>query len=580
MSVRSGRKRGAAESVAVSHSDASTGAIPAPETKRFRLPKGALKEDNTPIGADHPSVALRKFWDQFHTDLLRGWLMDFPDWKKFLPSAKTASRELLLITIIEREVPRIAGKMPAVRQQLARAFGRAFPGIAAPGAFEQLEQRPVASPSPPAAVASRARMPQQAPAPPPAAAISMDDEEEMGDDEEDDLAPAAVASAASARPHVVIAMGDDPQWTLGCLTCTTIPPEASVRRNGAWLCAHCHLRGDLATGAPENAYIRKERAPVHGQSAPSAADGQFTRPVTDSAPTDKLEKHLCALSQQLGSSHPLFDKAVAAPSPADAIRTARQALGCSTTETPSAKLIELIQAGKLLDVWFAVPRPFLREIGTVDTLASISFGAGGPIVSTVKDPTKSQPLASIEEFFSALISTILPALIDRPAATAQWLSLSASVLHIAGKDGWTAARGYLDALLRERVGVAEKLPFATPSDSALRDIRMLAPFAPSGQMGQRVPSRGSCHQFQNQGICTRVGCSFDHSCAGCGDPSHGATQRSSCSIGYKAPIPGAGRLATPGSKRQQQRGGSARSAPASGSGTSVVTSTPASKSHA
>lgn len=583
-STRSGRKRAADSDAELDASTVAASAVAAaapPQPKRTRLPAGALREGDAPLGGEHPSIARRQFWQQFDTELLRAWLLDFRDWKSMLPKAKTASRDVLLDALVERDAVRPKGKSLAAQLDgLQKNFLKAHPDAAAPGLEPAL--RPVPASAPPAsAPAQRDRSPQRQPL------FSEAEDEEEGDNESDEEEPPPASTpprhppASAARDlqrdfsRAAAAAGPLPHhWEHGCLTCTTVPSAGLVSATGAWVCHRCGLRGDLDASHAANAHLGR----ASGQHAPpsSAADGQTTRDATDSAPADKLEKHLLALSARLGTPHPLFSTKATAPAPSDAIRTVRQALGASTTESPSLQLLSLIQSGKLLDASFAVPRPFLRDVGSVDALATISFGAGGPVLNTTKDPTRPPPLASLEEFTLALVSTILPALIDRPAAMVEWLALTRTVLHLSNKDGWPSARRYLDALLRERIGVADKLPFAPPSDPALRDIRADAtrerfgfpPIAP----GQRAPSNtrppgGKCHSFQSSGACGRAGggvCFFEHVCAVCGAADHGALQRTTCAAQYKPPAPGPQRPAGSGSKGKRGGGGSGRTAPSSG----------------
>jgi len=348
----------------------------------------------------------------------------------------------------------------------------------------------------------------------PPAADRVNIDEEVGDEEEDEddffAAPHGAGGPSPSPPppllhHVVFApagpvapSGRD--YRDGCDTCLVVPAAAAVSRGGQWVCGGCNLRGDLPAAHPTNMHL----AAAKGPKAPAAPPGQSTD-TTASSHTAKLEAHLTALAKDLGPPHPLFTAPVAGDvpfSPADAVLVSRKALGASQTAPPTEALLKLVQSGKLLRIAFALPTPFLKQTSATTHVTSIVFGAGmsAPTVTTALNPCDPPALASIDEFDVAMYSTIIPALISRPAALMQWAALARTVHEVHRCHGWEHARAYIDSLLNERAGVVEKLPFADPSDTILRDLgvrdsQAREVFFPSS--GQRAPApatrpRGVC----------------------------------------------------------------------------------------
>ena len=148
----------------------------------------------------------------------------------------------------------------------------------------------------------------------------------------------------------------------------------------------------------------------------------------------------------------------------------------------------------------------------------------------------------------ALFSTILPALIDRPAAMIEWIALARTALEVKNKhNSWPAAMHYIEGLLRERICTSNKEGFAKPSDSVLRDVTTAVKghdhFFPPGNAQQRTAGgkqqqTGKCHDFQRN-ACTRSPCMFLHICAVC-NGSHGATQNPACAKTHSAQRAGSG----------------------------------------
>ena len=152
------------------------------------------------------------------------------------------------------------------------------------------------------------------------------------------------------------------------------------------------------------------------------------------------------------------------------------------------------------------------------------------------DGPVAPPLPSLVSFMEVLVATILPALMGRPTAQAEWLSLSRSVIAVNCRSGWEAARRYLDLVVYDRV--RQRTGFAAINQSALDGIRTSsfsshAPFehqhesrdrGPSNAGGTRPPAAdNACRDFNRMEGC-RHGprCRYKHICTNpqCHNKSH------------------------------------------------------------
>jgi hypothetical protein len=152
--------------------------------------------------------------------------------------------------------------------------------------------------------------------------------------------------------------------------------------------------------------------------------------------------------------------------------------------------------------------------------------AGGGIVAKAKS-IEAPPVDSLQKFVGALVSGILPALIDRPEAMLQWIALTRTLLEVERRYDWAAAATYLDQLLHERV--SQQGGFAELSPQIMETLQYASrPAAAAAPQAQR-PAAGALHcnqwNFSAEG-CVHPNCRFPHACPykdrGCTDtsPSH------------------------------------------------------------
>ena len=589
-SSRSGQKRAAeVDASTVGAESAAAGSV-----KRSRRASGAAvslaEPGNNPFDTETPEEKKRQFFSQYHTELLRAWILDYPEWAQKVPTARAANRESLLTALV-LHTDRPAAKTKAAQlAEMQKCWAKTHkskveksPGYAVPpdADFPAIASSPAPKVrgAPPALGAAAAAA---------AAALensSEEEDEKMGDEyeSEEEQDPATPARAALVVLDAAGSGSSAEQVHLpadGCWTCIAVPPASATNTRQQWLCV-CGRRGDLPTAHPTSKELMRSKL-AGGLSSPSttsASEGTATRAETAAEKLSKLDNHFVQLGTQLGSAHPLFAKTLAAMSPEQALKTARKALGSSKTQRPSQQLITLIQSGKLLNVAFAFPRPLAVVDGKAETVSglTIDFQSGKHSATTASDPTKPAPLASATDLCMALFSTILPALIDRPTAMMEWITLGRTALQLSTSDGWPFASKYADALLQERISVEEKVGMAAPSDEVLRDIRTelgRPTFFQAGGAGRPAAAaksgQGPCHMFNRTGSCQRgAHCRFEHICS---NPSCGQRHAASSVDSCRAFIPTQFAAATPGTGGRRKPGGARSVASASGS---VVTAKPA-----
>lgn len=494
------------------------------------------------------AVAARGFWEQWETPLCREWLADFPSYK--LP--KDATREAIIGTLVQRRAEFPQPKAAVAMKELQKVWKR----------------RTRKSGTPPGRVADVAAS---------AAAddLVLDDEmlgaagpDDDAVDEEPEVAVfARPAPRAAPRPAPAAAAPLSLQpspaplaFDVSCHLCgAEAPPGKDASR--PWRCAECGYRGDAA-GARANEFLRLDKAastPTSvASSSTSSSSGQSL--ASDSASALRgIDKTFDTLIR-CNPESPFFkldadrDEATAKSLVDSAFAEGMRSLDATSFEAPRPMLIKMIQAGKLVDVGWALPVPLTiksRSEQAQDVYEMSSTGGLVPRAAAGEAP----PLNSIGEFLRALVATVLPALVARPKATAQWLSLARSVSQIDASRGWPAARTYLTRVLHHRVLTAGSFSEVDAATVLSLQATAAPTFPAAGahreREGQRAPV--VCIDF-NKGTCTRGerDCRYPHRCANSGKPGcDGDHAVGRCPL----PPPHARFQATPRGSRGGSRGG-------------------------
>jgi hypothetical protein len=502
----------------------------------------------------------RSFWEQFHTEFLWGWARDYKDAPALAPDNRDALLHFLTTADgVERpEEGDEEKQLVQAWKRCIRKFKRAGtpqpPVLLAAAAEADAALSPatpegtppMGQPSPPsplllslsaaAAVPPRADPP-SALRPPAAARFSLSSALQM-----QPLPPSPAAAAAGTLP---------PPTTQKCKSCARHvpadpPPEP-------FFCPHCQTRGDLEWGHEQNVKMRdaleREALARAGQVAPSASassassQGQFS--IT--APKlSRLDQEFARMAAH-GRDQPLFVGAAAATpwTFEQAVQAVQRAYGASASQAPSAQMVNLVRAGKLRHVGFATPQPLQGALaGDAKVKGRIGFADDDTVVlSSVA--SKPAEVNSASSFCLALFATILPALIDRPAALSEWLTLGRTALALDEKFGWKLAMDYVDRQLARSIDAGA--PFAAAVDSGVLTELALAGIGRSQQhsSGASGPSssarkeRGTCHRFNGDGCSqSAAACIFLHSCSNCSSADHGAKACPRGERGRRPPLSG------------------------------------------
>jgi hypothetical protein len=341
-----------------------------------------------------------------------------------------------------------------------------------------------------------------------------------------------------------------------CITCLTHAKDPHLLE---WICGGCHLRGDLETGHPTNAFlaaasVRKEAGQKDPEDPASSNPGQS---YAQSTAASRLERELKYLAR--GPPHPIFvgPEAEAPMTPKEAFAIIRKALGASATENPSEELQKLVARGLLMEVGYCIPRPLAKAKSTASSLMLMDGGE----IPIQANSTGPPPVPSARSYLRALVNVILPALIAKPAAMVQWLALASSVLELDEKQGWAQADSYQRQLLQERV--TQQREFAEPSQACMATL-MYAGAAASTVSDASMSSHGGggsqslfCEAFNwpKQGrVCAGAGvCGKLHQCQWTGKLScAGAPGHRSTECAHRATH---GRQSKGGSSGGSSRGG-------------------------
>ena len=238
-------------------------------------------------------------------------------------------------------------------------------------------------------------------------------------------------------------------------------------------CAPCNysscpaLRADLSLEHPINAAHCAQQAAAaaaaSGQRGPrptsrdrGQSDRRFAPHVGDVvAESDRRSRQLSTLARVRPPWGAFAGPA--ATTVAKAMKRAGTHLHNKKYLAVSTGLTEYIRSGSMIDPAFAAPvlaaTAFPEE---KDTEASVV----AYIASTMADRRKAvKPLTQLTHFrdyVATLVSSIIPALIDRPAAIMEWATLTRNAIEIERHTDWPRARKYIMDQLR--VKTQEQLP--------------------------------------------------------------------------------------------------------------------------
>lgn len=484
------------------------------------------------------------WWSVYRFELVSAWLRDYKD--QPLSEEELRDREAVIKTIsilvVNGQVKRPPGKHPSNQgDALLENFGRYaefYPSFLVGTHHARHDQR--------AWVTPRGYESDEGDMPSDDEDAPMDEHEEKAprrlSGQQQAPTPKPISTAAATHAHKAQsssaqAGGEPADGSLedDCPHCLADrPPDTRSMR---FVCVACARRSDKAINDPINVELRRAfeeqqrieaLRPVQAAGlvdSASSSSGQSKGDTRPAAPTGTANDRLCDAELARGGDFPLFvgPQAGAPLSASEALERVRAALNGQGYERPSDKLVELIRAGKLHHVGWAVPRKF--DVGPGAAGASqLNFVDGQLVVGTEARKALHPACDNSHQFAVAMFTTIIPALIDRPEALMQWVTLGRTALEIEQQQGWQAASIYMAHLLQERVTTHQ--PFAHVSQQALASVNQLRYLSSSEQRGAPrpgalgPPQQSVAHQLCNNynlGYCNEP-CQAGrrHACSRCG----------------------------------------------------------------
>ena len=174
-----------------------------------------------------------------------------------------------------------------------------------------------------------------------------------------------------------------------------------------------------------------------------------------------------------GEEWPIFGPDAPDVSYKEALRMVSRSHNGANWKAPSEHLTALIRSARLPDVGYALPRRVTARPEEEDTMR-LKFSEGGSVVTESKWAKNAPPLQNIEEFFHALLATILPCFIDRPQAMMQWITFARSTLLVHVEYGWQHAADFVQKQMEERLSERSEEGLATPSWRVMQSIVLRA----------------------------------------------------------------------------------------------------------
>ena len=522
------------------------------------------------------------------TEALDAWGADHSGWRDWCPDAESSTRAAVISALIS------AGAMEVPSMEALAETWAADPryrGKAAPASWYHVESVPdspaaaavaprALSPPPRAPRKLLARVPASAPAAVAQAPLASGpprrlefgefaakrrkleqmtealDQEEYDAIERAEATRDALAGAPAAAPPV------NQMACPFCLVATVHVAAGPLRVAGLCPSPLCARRTDLP-------YSHEINVGITGQ----LNSGPRATPAASKSTLSKRDAHRVALATADGPS-PLFDYA-GPVSHAAALLEMGEAFDAVLCEPQSDSLSLLIRSGRFRFLGDATPKSIdYTGAGTAATVTegelAVIYRADGTSSRAVASLADSQ-VTTYDEFINVLVRAILPSLIDRPAASLDWLCFTSTVTAIKAKHGEAVAMRYLAYLIPRRV--QQRRPLAPVDDTVLRSSLSTASVAapPTHTLGAAArpagpgpaghaaagaagaggtPSTGHLCRSWNEGACVHgPACRGIHRCNGVGCTNPAEHRSKTCK--HKPPPPSAQR--TPHASRGAPR---------------------------
>jgi uncharacterized membrane protein YgcG len=433
------------------------------------------------------TVTRRAFWERYASapTLLFTWLHDYPQGVQAVHPVHSNDAERIITALVNLEIPTVTADGAAITLANLQENYRERTDLDPPGLGDPAESRPSS--------------PESEPLEP----SDVDEEEEEEAPEAPRAAPKGAAAAAAAAGPAA------------CRTCATQAPAGHAAE---WMCPCCHLRGDLATDQGSNVFLAKKllQADAAPSAAPSAAAAASSSGQPKLTRVDEELKRLAAVELRAPATLNAIYSDAATITPEAALERIRRAYGAVRDERCSSHLLLLIRSGRFAGnhLGFALPRS-AEAAAKADTAQPLATDSQGQIIIS-RGVVTAPPIASLRDFAAAFVSNIAPALIDRPAALLDWLTLFRSILQIDAEKGWPTAMSYATLALNDAIPIGAA--FATFSETILAEAAK-APVAASQALGSAATAAGgspfareTCADWNTAAGCPRQFCKYRHAC--------------------------------------------------------------------
>jgi hypothetical protein len=410
--------------------------------------------------------AQKAFWGQYQMRHLRMWGADYEELEAVSLNQATTKEQLIQLFIDKGVEKPKSGSGPGSMKAYVQAY-----------------------------CARQAKVEEHAEESASEAASSESTDSDSEDDEAEPVQVARAAQGSRARgPGTAVARAAaGPAADRRCQHCG----QAQSTNHASPKCAngHCGLVMALPIDHDVNARILAAQLPSHGRTG---HEGECAS---------------AAASKAAEPDHQLYTSAAARAhctiTAAEMIRRVRRDSYRGLAFAPAAEsVLKGIRAGRFQNMrdWLPVSVESQLSAAALDLHATKVSGIGGAALLLVADEEsqhklqeqaaaklKRRQVKSFEDFMEAAVCTVIPALWDQPAAMADFVTLTASLIRINQQLGWAAAAAYLQRTLVN--GLVEQLPYGKFNQSLFLSVEQEFYHGTRTHSRDAVASRGGGQSF-------------------------------------------------------------------------------------
>jgi hypothetical protein len=207
-------------------------------------------------------------------------------------------------------------------------------------------------------------------------------------------------------------------------------------------CRHCGMRGDIDADSPTNVHLAATHLAFikHGASATPLGTSNKRAAAAGGSSESRIDTEFTRRAME-GASYPAAEDASRITSEKAFELTYDSYRGTQYRPASTAE-IALLQSGRFSDLGFFVPTllsdPTSKRAREAAPMAILT--ANG-----IEMPSSIEAIEvdGLHMYMVALFARLLPALINRPSASANWMALTCTILELTRSDGWPVAQDYL-----------------------------------------------------------------------------------------------------------------------------------------